>query len=38
MNNIVIIIESPNKVAKIREITGAKVFATIGLQTETKIL
>ncbi len=30
MNNIVIIIESPNKVAKIREITGAKVFATIG--------
>ncbi|WP_121012378.1 type IA DNA topoisomerase [Helicobacter pylori] len=30
MNNSVIIIESPNKVAKIREITGAKVFATIG--------
>ncbi|WP_120909885.1 type IA DNA topoisomerase [Helicobacter pylori] len=30
MNNRVIIIESPNKVAKIREITGAKVFATIG--------
>lgn len=30
MNHSVIIIESPNKVAKIREITGAKVFATIG--------
>ncbi len=30
MNNSVIIIESPNKVAKIREITGAKVFTTIG--------
>ncbi|WRF09479.1 type IA DNA topoisomerase [Helicobacter pylori] len=30
MNNSVIIIESPNKVAKIREITVAKVFATIG--------
>ncbi len=30
MKNSVIIIESPNKVAKIREITGAKVFATIG--------
>ncbi|WQW71842.1 type IA DNA topoisomerase [Helicobacter pylori] len=30
MNNSVIIIESPNKVAKIREITGTKVFATIG--------
>ncbi|MFP6109999.1 type IA DNA topoisomerase [Helicobacter pylori] len=30
MNNSVIIIESPNKVAKIREITGVKVFATIG--------
>ncbi len=30
MNNSVIIIESPNKVAKIKEITGAKVFATIG--------
>ncbi|MFB1309686.1 type IA DNA topoisomerase [Helicobacter pylori] len=30
MNNSIIIIESPNKVAKIREITGAKVFATIG--------
>ncbi|MCQ2918657.1 type IA DNA topoisomerase [Helicobacter pylori] len=30
MNNSVIIIESSNKVAKIREITGAKVFATIG--------
>ncbi len=30
MNNSVIIIESPNKVANIREITGAKVFATIG--------
>ncbi|PUD30459.1 type IA DNA topoisomerase [Helicobacter pylori] len=30
MNNSVIIIESPNKVAKIREITGSKVFATIG--------
>ncbi|WQS93538.1 type IA DNA topoisomerase [Helicobacter pylori] len=30
MNNRVIIIESPNKVAKIKEITGAKVFATIG--------
>ncbi len=30
MNNSVIIIESPNKAAKIREITGAKVFATIG--------
>lgn len=30
MNNSVIIIESPNKVAKIREIIGAKVFATIG--------
>ncbi|MBM0597343.1 type IA DNA topoisomerase [Helicobacter pylori] len=30
MNNSVIIIESPNKVAKIREITGIKVFATIG--------
>ncbi|WRF65874.1 type IA DNA topoisomerase [Helicobacter pylori] len=30
MNNSVIIIESPNKVAKIREITGAKIFATIG--------
>ncbi|MGL2556993.1 type IA DNA topoisomerase [Helicobacter pylori] len=30
MNNSVIIIESPNKVAKIREITGAKVFANIG--------
>ncbi len=30
MNNSAIIIESPNKVAKIKEITGAKVFATIG--------
>ncbi|WQT41901.1 type IA DNA topoisomerase [Helicobacter pylori] len=30
MNNSVIIIESPNKVDKIKEITGAKVFATIG--------
>ncbi|MGT0102387.1 type IA DNA topoisomerase [Helicobacter pylori] len=30
MNNRVIIIESPNKVDKIKEITGAKVFATIG--------
>ncbi|GAA7759485.1 type IA DNA topoisomerase [Helicobacter pylori] len=30
MNNSVIIIESPNKVVKIKEITGAKVFATIG--------
>ncbi|WP_441748897.1 type IA DNA topoisomerase [Helicobacter pylori] len=30
MNNSIIIIESPNKVAKIKEITGAKVFATIG--------
>ncbi|GHP24772.1 type IA DNA topoisomerase [Helicobacter pylori] len=30
MNNSVIIIESPNKVAKIKEITGAKVFATMG--------
>ncbi|OOQ41269.1 DNA topoisomerase I, partial [Helicobacter pylori] len=30
MNNSVIIIESPNKVAKIKEITGASVFATIG--------
>ncbi|MGL2571691.1 type IA DNA topoisomerase [Helicobacter pylori] len=30
MNNSVIIIESPNKVAKIREITRYKVFATIG--------
>ncbi|GHQ51247.1 DNA topoisomerase [Helicobacter pylori] len=30
MKDSVIIIESPNKVAKIREITGAKVFATIG--------
>ncbi|MGL2411926.1 type IA DNA topoisomerase [Helicobacter pylori] len=29
-NSVIIIIESPNKVAKIREITGAKVFATIG--------
>ncbi len=30
MNNSVIIIESPNKVAKIKEITGVSVFATIG--------
>ncbi|MBM0598541.1 type IA DNA topoisomerase [Helicobacter pylori] len=30
MNNSVIIIESPNKVAKIKEITGVKVYATIG--------
>ncbi|GAA8835708.1 type IA DNA topoisomerase [Helicobacter pylori] len=30
MKDSVIIIESPNKVAKIKEITGAKVFATIG--------
>ncbi|WQZ46191.1 type IA DNA topoisomerase [Helicobacter pylori] len=30
MKDRVIIIESPNKVAKIKEITGAKVFATIG--------
>ncbi|MGT0098452.1 type IA DNA topoisomerase [Helicobacter pylori] len=29
-DSIIIIIESPNKVAKIKEITGAKVFATIG--------
>ncbi|GAA7406852.1 type IA DNA topoisomerase [Helicobacter pylori] len=29
MKDSVIIIESPNKVAKIKEITGAKVFATI---------
>ncbi|MDO7808892.1 type IA DNA topoisomerase [Helicobacter pylori] len=36
MNNSVIIIESPNKVAKIREITGAKVFATIGHFTQLK--
>ncbi|BAJ58581.1 topoisomerase I [Helicobacter pylori F32] len=30
MKDSVIIIESPNKVAKVKEITGAKVFATIG--------
>ncbi len=30
MKDSVIIIESPNKVAKIKEITGVKVFATIG--------
>ncbi|WP_120934238.1 type IA DNA topoisomerase [Helicobacter pylori] len=30
MKDSVIIIESPNKVAKIKEITGSKVFATIG--------
>ncbi|GAA7437433.1 type IA DNA topoisomerase [Helicobacter pylori] len=30
MKDSVIIIESTNKVAKIKEITGAKVFATIG--------
>ncbi|WQZ03357.1 type IA DNA topoisomerase [Helicobacter pylori] len=30
MKDSVIIIESPNKMAKIKEITGAKVFATIG--------
>ncbi|WP_231228730.1 type IA DNA topoisomerase [Helicobacter pylori] len=30
MKDSVIIIESPNKVAKIKEITGAKVFATLG--------
>lgn len=30
MKDSVIIIESPNKVAKFKEITGAKVFATIG--------
>ncbi len=30
MKDSVIIIESPNKVAKIKEITGAKIFATIG--------
>ncbi|PDW88154.1 type IA DNA topoisomerase [Helicobacter pylori] len=30
MKDSVIIIESPNKVAKIKEITGAKVYATIG--------
>ncbi|GAA8178620.1 type IA DNA topoisomerase [Helicobacter pylori] len=30
MKDSVIIIESPNKVDKIKEITGAKVFATIG--------
>ncbi|NHA88671.1 type IA DNA topoisomerase [Helicobacter pylori] len=30
MNNSVIIIESPNKVDKIKEITGVKVYATIG--------
>ncbi len=30
MKDSVIIIESPNKVAKIKEITRAKVFATIG--------
>ncbi|WQY15174.1 type IA DNA topoisomerase [Helicobacter pylori] len=30
MKDSVIIIESPNKVAKIKKITGAKVFATIG--------
>ncbi|MGN8432095.1 type IA DNA topoisomerase [Helicobacter pylori] len=36
MNNSVIIIESPNKVAKIREITGAKVFATIGYFMQLK--
>ncbi|WP_187940574.1 type IA DNA topoisomerase [Helicobacter pylori] len=30
MKDSVIIIESPNKVAKIKEITGASVFATIG--------
>ncbi|WP_231254052.1 type IA DNA topoisomerase [Helicobacter pylori] len=29
-DSVIIIIESPNKVAKIKEITGAKVFATIG--------
>ncbi|GAA8002332.1 hypothetical protein HpMS63_07530 [Helicobacter pylori] len=29
MKDSVIIIESPNKVAKIKEITGAKVFATM---------
>ncbi len=36
MNNSVIIIENPNKVAKIREITGAKVFATIGYFMQLK--
>ncbi|OOQ14541.1 DNA topoisomerase I [Helicobacter pylori] len=30
MKDSVIIIESPNKVAKIKEITGVKVYATIG--------
>ncbi|RVZ44362.1 type IA DNA topoisomerase [Helicobacter pylori] len=30
MKDSIIIIESPNKVAKIKEITGASVFATIG--------
>ncbi|GAA8728453.1 type IA DNA topoisomerase [Helicobacter pylori] len=30
MKDSIIIIEGPNKVAKIKEITGAKVFATIG--------
>ncbi|WQV39008.1 type IA DNA topoisomerase [Helicobacter pylori] len=36
MKDSVIIIESPNKVAKIREITGAKVFATIGYFMQLK--
>ncbi|WP_283447025.1 type IA DNA topoisomerase [Helicobacter pylori] len=30
MNNSVIIIESPNKVEKIKQLTGAEVYATIG--------
>ncbi|GAA8707857.1 type IA DNA topoisomerase [Helicobacter pylori] len=36
MKDSVIIIESPNKVAKIKEITGAKVFATIGYFMQLK--
>ncbi len=36
MKDSVIIIESPNKVAKIKEITGASVFATIGHFVELK--
>lgn len=29
-NNTIIIIESPNKIKKIREITGCRVLATVG--------
>ncbi|MGL2612039.1 type IA DNA topoisomerase [Helicobacter pylori] len=36
MKDSVIIIESPNKVAKIKEITGVKVYATIGYFMQLK--